>query len=288
MLFWEEIMNKKNGETEYPKFSVLMSLYIKEKAEYFDECMQSMIWQTVRPNEIVIVFDGPITDELKIIVEKYKQKYPTLIKTVENDINKGLGLALADGIPQCKYELIARMDTDDISRKDRFEIQLKEFIKDPGLDICGSHILEFEDDIETIVARRKVPLAHNDIKKYQKQRDGFNHVSVMFKKSAVLAAGNYQSCLLMEDTLLWANMFNNGAKSKNIDDYLVYVRIGKDMYERRGGVSYFKKYREGRRKVYNTGFISWHDYYLTVLIQFFVAIVPNRMRGLIFKKMLHR
>ena len=276
------------NEMEYPKFSVLMSLYLKEKPEYLNEALKSVINQTVKPNEIVIVYDGPITTELKSVVEQYVSNNPGLIKIIDNPENKGLGLALADGVPQCTYELIARMDTDDICRKDRFEKQLEEFVKDPRLDICGSHILEFEEKEENIVARRRVPLVDKDIKEYQKRRDGFNHVSVMFKKKSVLAAGNYQSCLLMEDTLLWANMFMNGAKGKNIDDYLVYVRIGKDMYERRGGFDYYKKYKAGRRKVYETGYISWVDYKMTLIVQFIVAAIPNRVRGFVFKNLLHR
>lgn len=280
-------MGKVMSEMEYPKFSVLMSLYIKEKAEYLNDALASVINQTVKPDEIVIVYDGPITAELRNVVENYISKNPGLIKVIENSENKGLGLALADGVPQCKYELIARMDTDDICREDRFEKQLQEFINNPSLDICGSHILEFEGNKDNIVAQRRVPLADNDIKDYQKRRDGFNHVSVMFKKKSVLAAGNYQSCLLMEDTLLWANMFMNGAKGMNIDDYLVYVRIGKDMYERRGGLDYYKKYKAGRKKVYETGYISWADYEFTLIVQFIVAVIPNRVRGFVFKKLLH-
>ena len=275
------------SEMEYPKFSVLMSLYIKEKAEYLDDALASVLKQTVKPDEIVIVYDGPITTELRNVVENYISKNPGLIKVIENPETKGLGLALADGVPQCKYELIARMDTDDICREDRFEKQLQEFAKDPTIDICGSHILEFEGNKDNIVAQRRVPLVDKDIREYQKRRDGFNHVSVMFKKKSVLAAGNYQSCLLMEDTLLWANMFMNGAKGMNIDDFLVYVRIGKDMYERRGGLDYYKKYKAGRKKVYETGYISWVDYKITLLIQFIVAVIPNRVRGFVFKKLLH-
>lgn len=275
------------SEMEYPKFSILMSLYIKEKAEYLDDALASVINQTAKPDEIVIVYDGPVTAELRKVVDNYIIENPGLIRIIENPENKGLGLALADGVPQCKYELIARMDTDDICREDRFEKQLQEFVKDPTIDICGSHILEFEGNKDNIVAQRRVPLVDKDIKEYQKRRDGFNHVSVMFKKKSVLAAGNYQSCLLMEDTLLWANMFMNGAKGKNIDDYLVYVRIGKDMYERRGGLDYYKKYKAGRKKVYETGYISWVDYKITLLIQFIVAVIPNRVRGFVFKKLLH-
>ena len=269
-------------------FSVLMSLYIKEKAEFFDECMKSILNQTVLPNEIVIVLDGPINNEVQIILDRYLVDNSSLINVVPLEKNVGLGLALCEGVIRCKNELIARMDTDDICRKDRFELQLKEFAINPNLDICGSHIAEFEGSIDKIVAKRIVPLTNEKIKKYQRRRDGFNHVSVMFKKSSVIAAGNYQSCLLMEDTLLWANMFNNGAIGSNIDDFLVYVRIGKEMYERRGGLSYYKKYKAGRKQVYETGFINWWDYIYTLIIQLIVAILPNKIRGFIFKKILHR
>lgn len=270
------------------KFSVLMSLYIKEKAEYFDECMQSLLSQTVLPDEIVIVLDGPISDEVRAVLEKYIAERPSLINVVPLEKNVGLGLALREGVVHCKYELIARMDTDDICRNDRFELQLKEFEQFPELDICGSHIQEFEGHMNSIIAKRIVPLTNKEIKKYQKKRDGFNHMTVMFKKKTVLKAGNYTSCLLMEDSLLWANMFRVNAVAKNIDDYLVYVRIGKEMFERRGGFSYFKKYRNGRKMILKTGFINWWDYFSTIIIQFCVAILPNKIRGFVFKKMLHK
>ena len=240
--------------------SVLMSLYIKEKPEYVEECFQSLLRQTVPANEWVVVEDGPLTDELYAVLEKYQKEHPGLIKRVPLEKNQGLGLALRAGVPECSNELIARMDTDDICREDRFEKQLAVFEKEPELDIVGSHEDEFEDTPDQIVAKRTVPLTDKEIKKYQKRRDGFNHVTVMFKKKAVLAAGNYQSCPLMEDTYLWARMMMKGVKCRNIDESLVFVRIGKNMYERRGGWAYFKKYRQGFKMVYSTGFISWFDY----------------------------
>lgn len=270
------------------KFSVLMSLYIKEKPEYLRACMESILCQTVRPDQIVIVKDGPLTPELEDVLAEYADRDPELYTFVPLETNRGLGLALAEGMHHCEHELVARMDADDIAREDRFEKQLAEFAKDPELDICGSHIVEFEDDIGNLVAKRTVPLTDADIKRYQRRRDGLNHVTVMFKKSKVLKAGNYQSCLLMEDTLLWANMFCYGAKAVNIDDSLVYVRIGKDMFERRGGLAYFKKYKTGRKQVYETGFISWWDYVYTLIIQFVVAIMPNKLRGWVFTTLLHR
>lgn len=270
------------------KFSVLMSLYVKEKPEYLRQAMDSVLEQTAFPEQIVVVKDGPLTAELDAVLNEYVTKNPQLFTVVPLETNRGLGLALAEGMLHCRNELVARMDTDDIARNDRFELQLKEFEKDPELDVCGSHIVEFETDIHTIVAARKVPLTDAEIKAYQKRRDGMNHVAVMFKKSSVLKAGNYQSCMLMEDTLLWMNMIMTGAKFMNIDDDLVYVRIGQDMFERRGGFAYFLKYREGRKKVRETGYISSWDYYYTLLVQLVVALVPNKVRGFIFKKLLHR
>lgn len=271
---------------EYPKFSVLMSLYIKEKAEYFDECMQSILKQTILPNEIVIVFDGPISDELRATVKKYKDSNPRWIKTVENEKNKGLGLALADGILACTYELIARMDTDDIARADRFEKQLNMFVEDPKLDICGSHIIEFEENINNVLSKRNVPVTHKEISQYQKQRSAFNHMTVMYKKHTVLCAGNYEHCPLMEDDMIWIRMLLVGAKCANLDDYLVYARTGDAMIERRGGWEYYKKYRNGRKKIFDTGYISKWDYYKTVSVQLVVALVPMKIRRFIYAKLL--
>ncbi len=277
-------LNKKG----YPPFSVLMSLYYKEKAEYLEACLESLLKQTCPAQEWVIVKDGPLTESLDDILEEYIKKYPGLITIVPISENVGLGLALRKGIEFCKYELVARMDTDDIAKEDRFEKQLQLFVENPELDICGGQIVEFEDSISNIVAKRTVPLNDKEIKKYQKRRDAFNHMTVMYKKKSVLNAGNYQSALLMEDTLLWANMIMSGSICKNLPDDLVYVRIGKDMYQRRGGFEYFKKYKLGRKKVKETGFIGWYDYYVTLVVQFIVALIPSSVRGLIFKKILHR
>ncbi|MGM9568218.1 MAG: glycosyltransferase [Clostridia bacterium] len=271
---------------EYPKFSVLMSLYIKEKEKYFDECMQSILSQTVLPSEIVIVFDGPISKDLRKRVQIYCDENPGLIKTIENEENKGLGLALADGVPACTYELIARMDTDDIARKDRFEKQLNMFMNDPDLDICGSHIIEFEGSIDHVLSKRVVPIHHKEIAKYQKRRSAFNHMTVMYKKSTVLKAGNYEHCPLMEDDMMWVRMLIAGAKCANVDDYLVYARTGYAMIERRGGWEYFKKYRRGRKKILDTGYISNGDYYKTIVIQFIVSLIPKKMRLFVFVKLL--
>lgn len=276
----------KGNTMDYPKFSVLMSLYIKEKPEYFDECMKSLLNQTVLPNEIVIVFDGPIKDELRQLVYAYSKEIDIPIITIENEKNKGLGLALADGVPVCSYDLIARMDTDDIARKDRFEKQLRMFMDNPDLDICGSHIIEFDGSIDNVISRRNVPITHEEIAKYQRQRSAFNHMTVMYKKNSVLKAGNYEDCPLMEDDMLWIRMLISGAKCGNVDDYLVYARTGYAMIERRGGWAYYRKYKSGRKKILDTGYISYWDYWKTNLVQIVVALIPKKVRLFIFIKLL--
>ena len=270
------------------KFSVLLSLYAKERPAYLRAALDSLLAQTLLADEWVIVEDGPLTPELYAVLAEFETARPGLIRRVPLAENQGLGLALRAGVPECSYERIARMDTDDICLPDRFEKQMAQMDADPGLDVCGGQIDEFEDTPDKIVASRRVPLTDAEIKAYQKKRDGFNHVSVMFKKSAVLRAGNYQSAPLMEDTLLWCHMILAGAKCANLPDVLVWVRIGKDMYERRGGWAYFKKYREGRRAVRKTGYISAWDYGVSIAAQFVVALIPGGLRAFVFKKILHR
>ena len=270
------------------EFSVLMSLYYKEKPEYFRECMKSILNQTLLSSQIIIVKDGPLTPELDKAVDEFVNADPDLYTIVPLAKNGGLGPALAEGIQHSKFNLVARMDTDDIAVSTRFEKQMQQFKDDPDLDICGSNIVEFEGNVRNIVARREVPLTDKDIKLYQKKRDAFNHMTVMYKKDAVLNAGNYQSVPLMEDTMLWVKMIQAGAKCKNIKEPLVYARVGKDMFNRRGGWEYYKKYKNGRKKVLETGYISKSDYYTTLAVQAVVSLMPDKMREFVFEKMLHR
>ena len=266
--------------------SVLMSLYIKEKPEYAKACFDSLLRQTVQADEWVIVEDGPLTDEMYSLLDKYQSDYPGLIKRVPLEKNQGLGLALRAGVPECKNELIARMDTDDIAREDRFEKQLAEFEKNPELDICGSHIIEFEGAIENVLSKRIVPITHKEIVEYQKGRSAFNHMTVMYKKRTVLKAGNYEHCPLMEDDMLWVRMILSGAKCSNVDDNLVYARTGTAMIERRGGWEYYKKYKSGKKKIKETGFINETDYLKAMMLQLIVSLMPKRLRLWVFTRLL--
>ena len=268
------------------ELSVLMSIYIKEKPEYVDECFKSLLHQTVKANEWVVVEDGPLTNELYYVLDQYQRENPGLIKRVPLEKNLGLGLALKAGVPVCSNVLIARMDTDDIAREDRFEIQLRKFEKNPDIDICGSHIIEFEGTPENILSVRKVPLTHESIVQYQKTRSAFNHMTVMYKKSAVLKAGNYEHCPLMEDDMLWTRMILSGANCANLDDFLVYARTGSAMVARRGGWDYFKKYKLGKDKIRETGFIGVIDYWKALVPQIAISLMPLGIRRFVFAKLL--
>lgn len=271
------------------EFSVLMSVYIKETKENFEECMDSLLAQTVMPTEIVVVKDGPISQALEVSLREYQRDCPNMIRVVGYEENRGLGYALAYGVKACKYELIARMDTDDIARNDRFEKQLAEFEADEDLMICGSHIVEFVKDKAVVKDRRCVPLEDQEIRRKGKLRDPFNHVTVMFRKSIVLQAGNYESCLYMEDSVLWAKMLQlPHGHVKNIDDYLVYVRADEDMIERRGGLWYLKRYMAGRKRMRELGYIGAVQYYFSIFAQFLVAVMPLKLRNIVFMKLLRK
>ncbi len=269
-------------------FSVLMSIYKKEKPEYFSLCMKSLFEQSIIPTEIVIVKDGPLTEELDNIIDEYINKYPNILKTVPLEINQGLGKALAIGVENCSHELIARMDTDDICAPDRFEIQLKEFKNNPGLDILGSCIIEFENTPNNVLSKRNVPLEHNDIYNFARKRNPFNHMTVMYKKSKVLEAGNYQPPNGFEDYYLWARMLVNGCKAKNISKPLVYARTGLDMFERRGGYDYLKKSIEAKKLFHKIGLYSLGDLIISSSSHIMVSLMPNKLRSFIYLKLLRK
>jgi glycosyltransferase involved in cell wall biosynthesis len=220
------------------KFSVLMSIYKKEEPSYFKRAMLS-IWdeQIVKPDEIVLVQDGPLTDELYEVVNEWKVKIGESFKTIPLEKNVGLGDALNEGIKHCGFELIARMDTDDIALPERFEKQL-EIFKSKSIDICSSWVSEFDDNEEMIVSYRKIPESHKEIYNYAFLRNPVNHPAVMYKKSSVLSVNSYKKMMWFEDYYLWIRMLLNGSEFYNIQTPLVKMRAGYGQLERRGGFKY--------------------------------------------------
>lgn len=269
----------------YKDFSVLMSVYKSEKAEYLVQALDSILNQTVAPSEIVIVEDGKLTDELYEVLSQYEQKY-TIIKRIPFAVNRGLGLALHDGVLACSNELIARMDTDDIALPVRFEKQLDYLGKNPQISLLGTGIEEFSSVPECPDSKTILPIKHEDIVKFSIKRNPFRHMTVMFKKSVVLKSGNYRDFLWFEDYDLWVRIIANGYKCANIPEVLVFVRADQNMFARRGGWAYLQQDLKFQRYLYKINFINWTDFLLNVGIRSVVRILPNGVRSLFYRRFL--
>lgn len=254
-----------------------MSIYYKEKAAYFNRAMKS-IWddQSIKPNEIVLVQDGKLTDELYFAIDEWKYKLGETLKVVKLEKNLGLGDALNEGIKICSYELVARMDTDDISYPTRFEKQLKIF-ENNNIDICSSWVSEFETIEENIISYRKLPEKHDEIMKFSKIKNPINHPSVMFKKTIVEKAGGYKKMVWFEDYYLWARMILNGAKIYNIQEPLVNMRSGLDLLKRRSGFKYILSEIKFLCRMKNIGFLSKPQFIKNILIRTTARILPKKI-----------
>lgn len=218
------------------QFSVLMSLYHKEKPEYLNDCFASLAKQTLLADEIVLVFDGEITEELRECVTRWMHCLP--LKIVKLPENVGLGKALNTGLLECSHEIVARMDTDDVCCKERFENQINIFKRDVSVDILGGQILEFENSISNIISKRMVPINNNDIIEFAKKRNPINHMTVMYKKSKIIELGGYKHHLYMEDYNLWLRAIQAGLIIRNINKSIVYARAGDGLLSRRKGLKY--------------------------------------------------
>lgn len=264
-------------------FSVSICVYGGDNPKWFEAAVESILNQTVKPTEVVLVVDGPIPDDLNSIIKKYECR--GIFNVVRFDENQGHGNARRAGISACKNELVALMDADDISAPFRFEKQLSVFKNDENLDIVGGNITEFIDYPENVVARRDVPSTDSEIKKYMKKRCPMNQVTVMFKKNSISQVGGYVDWYCDEDYYLWLRMCLADMKFANLTDVLVNVRVGKEMYQRRGGVKYFKSEAKLQNFMLKSGIIGISTYALNVSKRFIVQVMlPNTVRGWVFKK----
>ena len=266
------------------KFSLLMSIYHKEKTEYFNRAMQS-IWdeQAIKPDEIVLVQDGKLTEELYRSIEQWQEKLGDIFKTIPLEQNLGLGDALNIGLNKCSYDLVARMDTDDICTKDRFEKQLKVF-EDNDINVCSSWVSEFDNDENEIVSYRKVPEVHEDIIKFSKKRCPINHPAVMYKKSVVESIDSYQKMMWFEDYYLWARLIISNAKFYNIQESLVNMRAGREQLERRGGFKYAIEEFKFLLKLKQIGFLNFSQFIKSAVIRFISRVLPKSILKKIYKK----
>lgn len=270
--------------TNYQPFSVAISVYKNDNPVFFDRALFSITeMQTVKPQEIVLIVDGPVDDNINSVIEKYNAKYD-IFKVIRLENNVGLGIALKTAVENASYDLIARMDSDDVSIPTRFEQQLKFFKLHPECDVVGGNITEFIGEENNIVSRRVVPQDNLEIREYMKVRCAMNHVSVMYKKSAVESVGNYIDWFWNEDYYLWIRMWLNNAVFGNTGTDLVNVRTGSDMYQRRGGGKYYKSEKGLQNYMLKYGMIGYGTYFRNILKRFIVQmLLPNRVRGFVFR-----
>ena len=271
------------------KFSVAMSVYRNDDPAQFDRALESItVLQTVKPDEIVLVVDGHVGDGLNGVIAKYEALF-SIFRVIRLEKNGGLGNALRLAVEHATYELIARMDSDDVSLPTRFEEQLRYFSENGEVDIVGGDISEFVGEEENVVAYRKVPCSDAEIKTYMKKRCPLNHVSVMYKKAAVLNAGGYLDLFWNEDYYLWIRMAEKGAAMGNTGTVLVNVRTGADMYSRRGGKKYFKSELFLQKYMLERKMIGRAIYLENVLKRWIVQrLLPNRIRGWVFRTFARR
>jgi len=274
------------------KYSILMSVYYKEKPEYLKLAIQSMLDQTIKADEFIIVKDGPLTDELNDVIDDYIEKNPGLFTILTNQTNLGLGPALRKGVAAAKNELIARMDSDDYSIPERCEKQLRIFEKNQDLGMVGSYEAEFIGSIDNVVSIHREPESNQEIYNYMRRRCAVLHPTVIFKKSEVIRAGNYQETSfydVYEDYDLFARMiFDAKVKCYNIQETLYYIRTSEDFYERRGGIKYAMTALRFKWHLLRKKHMSVLDFCISGFGQAFVCILPNKMRKMIYMKMLRK
>lgn len=268
-------------------FSVLMSVYCKERPEYLKLSIESILNQTLMPSELVIVKDGPLGEELDSTIYDFESNYQELIKVVNLEKNVGLGEALQIGLINCSHPIVARMDTDDICLPYRFERQIEYLEMNPSVDVVGSWVEEFNGDI-SIESNliKKVPIDYEIINRKARYRNPINHMSVVFKKQAVTDSGNYQPLLWNEDYYLWVRMISKGYRITNLPEVLVYVRAGDDMYRRRSGVKYIQSEIKLQKKMLDLKFINYMDFLINISIRTIIRLIPNNWRSFVYQKLL--
>lgn len=276
------------AENTYTNYSVLMSVYYKEKPEYLKQAIESIQNQTISTNDFVLVCDGPLSSELDQVIKEKQLEMGNNLNVVRLEKNGGLGNALNEGIKQCKNELVARMDSDDIAYPTRCEKQLGIFNSHPEVSICSGIVEEFTTTPDAVDARRVPPEHNEEIIEFAKKRNPFNHPCVMYKKGAVEAVGSYQDFYLLEDYYLWLRMLMAGYQGYNIQESLLHMRAGSELYKRRAGWKYAKTQTRLFRFMKDKGFISEKQYVKSCVIRSGSALAPNWLRKMMFERVLRK
>jgi len=266
-------------------FSIITSIYKNDHPEHVRIALDSMLVnQTIKPSEIVLVRDGLVPSSLDSLLNEYETRYPKIFNIIRLEQNGGLGKALRLGVETAKYDIVARMDSDDICLSNRFERQLQFLEQHPEVDIVGGQMTEFINTPNNIVGKREVPCTNDEIYQFMKNRCSLNHVTVMFRKEAVLNAGNYQDWFWNEDYYLWIRMMMAKCRFANVPDVLVNVRSGADQYARRGGRKYYESEKGIKKLQLDNKMISKGEYLYFVMQRYIIQILmPNWLRGWVFR-----
>lgn len=269
-------------------YSVLMAVYSGEKPENFSVSVQSMLDQTARTNDFVIVCDGPLTQALDAVVEDFVSRYPGLFRIVRLPENVGVGPAVNAGLAVCRNELVARMDSDDIAVPDRCRKQLERFAACPELTLLGGMIEEFDARTGSVISIREVPLDNEAIRKYARRRSPVNNVTAMYRKAAALSVGGYRKLRRAEDYDLYLRMLIDGCYAENLPDTLVRVRVDMGDYHRRASWRTLKGCAGIWWNAYRAGFSSLADLLICLVGQSLLIICPGCVQQMLYQKFLRK
>ena len=270
------------------EYSVLMSVYAKENAEFFSAAVESMLYQSCPPTQFVLVCDGPLTPALDEVIDGFTSVYPDLFRILRLPVNQGLGIALQEGLSACDCELVARMDSDDIALPLRMEHQLAAMNADPGLSVVGGQIAEFTGTMGNIQGYRMVPVSPEKIRQSAARRNPMNHMTVLFRKADVLAAGGYQDLKGFEDYFLWGRMLAAGCCMENLPEVCVLARVS-GLQARRGGWNYFCQTVRLEHALRTCGLIGAGTYCQNLLIRFGgTVLLPDALRQRVYQRFLRR
>lgn len=273
-------------EAALPAYSVLMSTYAADDPSWLLEALESMAKQTVPPAEIVLSIDGPVPDELLNAMDTFDEVCPDLLVRVPLEKNGGLGPALNAGLAHCSSDVIVRMDADDISLPERCELQLTKLAE--GYDMVGCNATEFSSDINSPDSVRQMPETHEEIIRFSKKRAPFVHPTFVVRKSVLEAVGGYRNVSYAEDFDLFIRLLKAGYTGYNVQKNLFAVRVDKNVYRRRGGVSYLRDMLSFNVLELREGWFGLGDFIVRSGANIVVTLVPNSVRDAIYKKLLRR
>lgn len=269
-------------------YSALMTVYNKVVPQHFIESTGCVLSQTLSTDNFVIVCDGPLTLELNEVIEQLVRKWPDVIDVVRLPKNMGTAIATQRGVERCKHNLVMKLDADDLCIPERAEIQVSIFEGDPELSICGSYMAEFVDGSSEINQVRAVPLEQKDILSYSRRRNPFNNITIMYKRDDVLAAGGYGTLRRAQDYELYVRMLHKGCRAKNIKEVLAFARLDADNLARRATLNNLKGFVLVRWAIFKDGYSSLLDFVIPCVGQLVYMILPRRLRGNLYQKLLRK